>query len=113
MLQEALQAEKGRLQQLLAEEERAGLAAEAQHPADRSTGIGSRKEEDGAGKKGEDGSGKKEEDLCMPGEAEDELDAFMGQVAVQLEHDKVRHLSHVVMSSVVVMSDVDLNLHQC
>ena len=25
-------------------------------------------------------------------EKEDELDAFMGQVAVQLEHDKVRHI---------------------
>lgn len=72
------------MQQLLAEEERAVLAAEAQHPADKSTapGTGSKKEEDGFGSKEEDG--------CMQAEAEDELDAFMGQVAVQLEHDKVQ-----------------------
>ena len=72
LLQEALQAERARLQQLLAEEEEAVLAAEAQHPA---------------GKAKAPGTGKEEE--LMQAEAEDELDAFMGQVAVQLEHDKV------------------------
>ena len=65
-MQEALQAEKGRLQLALAEEERSVLAAEAQHPS-----------RDTVGK------------LQPAAEAEDELDAFMGQVAVQLEHDKV------------------------
>ena len=79
LLQEALQAERARLQQLLAEEEEAVLAAEAQHPAGKASGIG------------------KEEEESMQGDAEDELDAFMGQVAVQLELDKVRsgHVCYV------------------
>ena len=68
-----MQAEKTRLQQLLAEEEEAVLAAEAQHPAGKATAPD---------------TGKEEED-SMQADAEDELDAFMGQVAVQLEHDKV------------------------
>ena len=63
------------MQLLLAEEEQAVLAAEAQHPAGKATATG------------------KEEEECMQAEAEDELDAFMGQVAVQLEQDKVR--SHI------------------
>ena len=68
-----MQAERVRLQRLLAEEEEAVLAAEAQHPAGKASGTG-----------------KKEEEESMQANAEDELDAFMGQVAVQLEHDKVR-----------------------
>lgn len=68
-----MQAEKTRLQQLLAKEEEAVLAAEAQHPAGKATAPG---------------TGKAEED-SMQADAEDELDAFMVQVAVQLEHDKV------------------------
>ena len=69
-----MQAEKARLQQLLAEEEEAVRAAEAQHPAGKATALVTDKEEEG----------------IMQADAEDELDAFMGQVAVQLEHDKVR-----------------------
>ena len=74
-LQEALQAERARLQELLAEEEEAVLAAKAQHPAGKATAPG---------------TGKDGEEELMQADAEDELDAFMGQVAVQLEHDKVR-----------------------
>lgn len=55
------------MQGLLAEEEQAVSAAEAAHPAGKGTGT-----------------------EVVPAEAEDELDAFMGQVAVQLEHDKVK-----------------------
>ena len=64
--QEALQTEKARLQLLLAKEEQSASAAEAQH----TTHVNNARQE----------------------EKEDELDAFMGQVAVQLEHDKVRHI---------------------
>ncbi|KAL3145623.1 hypothetical protein ABBQ32_003168 [Trebouxia sp. C0010 RCD-2024] len=63
---EALQAEKVRLQGLLAEEEQAVAAAEAAHPGQK--GVGG--------------------EAVPSGGEEDELDAFMGQVAVQLEHDK-------------------------
>ena len=74
-MQEALQAEKSRLQLLLAEEEQAVLSAEeAQHPSGN-------------------GQGKQ----AVQAEAEDELDAFMGQVAVQLEHDKVSLLRCAVL----------------
>ena len=67
-MQEALQAEKSRLQLVLAEEEQAVSAAEAHtsgHPQPQP------------------GPSKADE------KEEDELDAFMGQVAVQLEQDKV------------------------
>lgn len=63
---EALQAEKVRLQGLLAEEEQAVAAAEAAHPGQKGVGV----------------------EVVPSGAEEDELDAFMGQVAVQLEHDK-------------------------
>ena len=66
-MQEALQAEKSRLQGVLAQEERAASAAAAQHPAPETAQTQSSSEK------------------------EDELDAFMGQVAVQLEQDKVCH----------------------
>ncbi len=66
--QEALQTEKARLQLLLANEEQSASAAEAQH----TTHVNNAQQEE---------------------EKEDELDAFMGQVAVQLEHDKVGHMS--------------------
>ncbi len=65
--QEALQSEKARLQLLLAKEEQSASAAEAQH----TTHVNKAQQEE---------------------EKEDELDAFMGQVAVQLEHDKVRYI---------------------
>ncbi len=65
--QEALQTEKARLQLLLAKEEQSASAAEAQH----TMLVNNARQEE---------------------EKEDELDAFMGQVAVQLEHDKVRHI---------------------
>lgn len=107
-MQEALQAEKGRLQQLLVEEEGAVLAAEAQHPTDKSTAPGTGNKEE------KDGTGKKEEDGCMQAEAEDELDAFMGQVAVQLEHDKVWSrfvtCSHVIFSHLVFSSHIKCDL---
>lgn len=73
-VQEVLQAEKARLQLLLTEEERSASAAEAQHSAH----VGS------LAPHGPQSAGSAEEE-----EKEDELDAFMGQVAVQLEHDKV------------------------
>ena len=67
--QEALKAEKTRLQAALAEEER--RAGTSQKP------------------------GEKQPD--RQAEGEDELDAFMGQVAVQLEQDKVNALSCVLL----------------
>lgn len=54
------------MQGLLAEEEQAVAAAEAAHPGQK--GVGG--------------------EAVPSGGEEDELDAFMGQVAVQLEHDK-------------------------
>ncbi len=66
--QEALQTEKARLQLLLAKEEQSASAAEAQH----TTPVNNAQQEE---------------------EKEDELDAFMGQVAVQLEHDEVGHMT--------------------
>ena len=60
------------MQGLLAEEEQTVSAAEAAHPAQKGKGV-------------------EVVPSVVPAEAEeDELDAFMGQVAVQLEHDKAR-----------------------
>ncbi|KAL0018195.1 hypothetical protein WJX79_010675 [Trebouxia sp. C0005] len=69
---EALQTEKARLQLLLAKEEQSASAAEAQH----TTRVNIAQQEE---------------------EKEDELDAFMGQVAVQLEHDKVGALKQEIL----------------
>ena len=75
-MQEALHAEKSRLQGVLAQEERAASAAAAQHPAPQPAQPEPSSEAEDAQRQ----SSAKEED---------ELDAFMGQVAVQLEQDKV------------------------
>ena len=66
-MQEALQVEKARLLLVLGEEERAVSAAQQQHSCQ-------------GGVPGQEAG---------DGEHEDELDAFMGQVAVRLEQDKV------------------------
>lgn len=63
------------MQGLLAEEEQAVAAAEAAHPGQKGVGV----------------------EVVPSGAEEDELDAFMGQVAVQLEHDKARTIIRMTM----------------
>lgn len=79
---EALQTEKARLQLLLAKEEQSASAAEAQH----TTHVNNAQQEE---------------------EKEDELDAFMGQVAVQLEHDKVGALRQEISELDIKMQEAD------
>ncbi|DBB07161.1 TPA: hypothetical protein ACH3X1_011731 [Trebouxia sp. C0004] len=79
---EALQTEKARLQLLLAKEEQSASAAETQH----TTHMDSAQHEE---------------------EKEDELDAFMGQVAVQLEHDKVGALKQEISELAAKIQEAD------